>query len=98
MIPIQYKRTSDQALKDFASKLQSRIANWVQLGYVGDAASYVIMDQHAHDFFLNLNKPDAVWSIIDLPADKLLDYISQMERDYPELSTDRTNKCLLKNL
>lgn len=92
MIPIQYKRTSDLSLKAFASKLQSEIANWVQLWYVGNAASHVRMDQHAHDFFLNLNKPDAIWKIIDMPADKLLDYISQMERDYPELATDRTNK------
>lgn len=92
MIPIQYKRTSDQALKAFASKLQSKVANWVQLWYVGDAASHVRMDQHAHDFFESINKPDAIWSIIDLPADQLLAYISQMEQDYPELATDRTKK------
>lgn len=51
MIPIQYKRTSDTALKAFASRLQSNIENWVQLWYVGDTASHVHMDQHAHNFF-----------------------------------------------
>ena len=92
MIPIRYKRTSDPALKAFASKLQSKIVNWVQWWYVGDAASHVLMDQHAHNFFESINKPDAIWKIIDLPANQLLNFISQMERDYPELATDRTNK------
>ena len=48
MIPIQYKHTSDQALRAFASKLQSEIADWVQLWYVGNTASHVRMDQRKH--------------------------------------------------
>lgn len=92
MIPIRYKGSSDQVLKAFANKLQPKISNWVQTWYVGDATSNVRMDQHAHDFFESINKPGAIWNIIDLPADQLLTFISKMERDYPELAKDRTNK------
>lgn len=92
MIPIHYNGSSDVALKSFANKLQEKIQGWVRVRYVGDAGSNVPMDQRAYTFFSKLNHPDAIWDIINLPADKLLGFISDLERDYPELATDRTNK------
>lgn len=92
MIPIHYNGSSDVALKTFADKLQEKIQGWVRVRYVGDAGSNVPMDQHAYDFFNNLNHADAIWDIINLPANKLLGFISDLEREFPELVTDRTNK------
>lgn len=88
MIPIHYRGTSDNQIDTFCDHLQTEIEKWVRNGYVGDGRSCVVMDADAQKYFSRLNVKDLVNKS---PAD-IRTYISDMEREFPSLVTDRNKK------
>ncbi len=92
MIPIKYRGNSDCKLNAFCDYLQKKIATWVDNDYVGDGRGLVVMDNHARDFFTQLNVPGGISKIVNMSPSDIRTYITDMEQDYPELANDRREK------
>lgn len=92
MIPIRYRGTCDKQLDTFCDKLQKKIATWLANSYVGDGRGMVFMNTDARRFFTQLNTPDAIKTLVNKSPADIRTYISDMERDYPVLVTDRNAK------
>lgn len=92
MIPIKYRGTSDKKIDAFCNYLQKKIATWVDNNCVGDRRGPVVMNDHARDFFTQLNAPDAIYNLVNKSPSDIRAYITEMEQNYPELVTDRNAK------
>lgn len=92
MIPIHYNGESDKELYDFCTELQKYIGRWLQRGYIGSSVCYESMDEHARQFFTDLNSIDSVWKLVNMDACQIIPFIEKMEQKYPELANDRKGK------
>ena len=93
MIAIKYSGNSLPKFDIFCGSLQTRIFQWLALGYVGNKKSHINMDPEAIKFFNSiLGKSDSVSKLANIPATCLERYIDDIESQFPTLAIDRKKK------
>lgn len=92
MIPIRYSGGTLPKLDALCSHLQKKAKDWVNVGYVGDKKSHVVMDNDTRKLFSYLSKVNVVNGLVNLHASKLTKLIELMEKQFPQLAIDRKAK------
>lgn len=92
MIAIKYSGGALPKLDALCNRLQKKITKWVELGYVGDRSSHVVMDADSIKFFKLLDYPNAIKKIVNLSPARLTTLIDIVENHFRQLVVDRQAK------
>ena len=92
MIAIRYSGKQLPKYEALCTKLQKKISVWLNLGYVGNANSNIIMDADTRKFFNVLNHPNAIRKLANLSALHLVWLMDMIDNQFPKLLDDRLNK------
>ena len=88
MIAIRYSGKQLPKYEALCTKLQKKISVWLNLGYVGNANSNIIMDADTRKFFNVLNHPNAIRKLANLSALHLVWLMDMIDNQFPKLLDD----------